>query len=120
MQFGFTVKPDMPDMPPQRIVALARQAEAAGFGYGWTFDSHVLWLEPYPLAHPDGHEHQEYAFGHLRHQSRRPRSDRDVEPVRHVEPGFRWANATWHRPRGQFPARDGQKAGFLRPSSKMP
>jgi probable F420-dependent oxidoreductase len=49
MQFGFTIKPDMPDMPPQRIVALARQAEAAGFAYGWTFDSHVLWLEPYPL-----------------------------------------------------------------------
>ena len=49
MQFGFTIKPDMPDMPPQRIVALARQAEAAGFGYGWIFDSHVLWLEPYPL-----------------------------------------------------------------------
>src|SRR3984885_7876993 len=49
MQFGFTVKPDMPDMPPQRIVALARQAEAAGFGYGWALGSHVLWLEPYPL-----------------------------------------------------------------------
>jgi probable F420-dependent oxidoreductase len=49
MQFGFTIKPDMPDMPPKRIVALARQAEAAGFDYGWTFDSHVLWLEPYPL-----------------------------------------------------------------------
>jgi probable F420-dependent oxidoreductase len=30
-------------------VALARQAEQAGFGYGWLFDSHVLWLEPYPL-----------------------------------------------------------------------
>jgi probable F420-dependent oxidoreductase len=30
-------------------VALARQAEQAGFGYGWLFDSHVLWLDPYPL-----------------------------------------------------------------------
>ncbi len=30
-------------------MALARQAEAAGFAYGWLFDSHVLWLEPYPL-----------------------------------------------------------------------
>jgi probable F420-dependent oxidoreductase len=46
MDFGITLKPDM---PPDRIVALTRQAEAAGFGYGWVFDSHVLWLEPYPL-----------------------------------------------------------------------
>jgi alkanesulfonate monooxygenase SsuD/methylene tetrahydromethanopterin reductase-like flavin-dependent oxidoreductase (luciferase family) len=36
-------------MTPNRAVALARQAEQAGFGYGWLFDSHVLWLEPYPL-----------------------------------------------------------------------
>jgi len=46
MQFGITIKPDM---PVERIVALTRQAEAAGFQYGWIFDSHVLWLEPYPL-----------------------------------------------------------------------
>src|SRR5258706_2157089 len=46
MQFGMTIKPDM---TVDRIVALTRQAEAAGFHYGWIFDSHVLWLEPYPL-----------------------------------------------------------------------
>ena len=46
MKFGFTIKPDM---AVERIVALTRQAEAAGFEYGWMFDSHVLWLEPYPL-----------------------------------------------------------------------
>jgi probable F420-dependent oxidoreductase len=46
MTFGITIKPDM---PVERIVALSRQAEAAGFQYGWIFDSHVLWLEPYPL-----------------------------------------------------------------------
>jgi probable F420-dependent oxidoreductase len=46
MQFGFTLKPDH---PIERIVALTRQAEAAGFTYGWVFDSHVLWKEPYPL-----------------------------------------------------------------------
>ena len=46
MQFGITIKPDM---PVDRIVALTRQAESAGFDYGWIFDSHVLWLEPYPL-----------------------------------------------------------------------
>ena len=46
MRFGITIKPDM---PVERIIALTRQAEASGFQYGWIFDSHVLWLEPYPL-----------------------------------------------------------------------
>ena len=46
MRFGITIKPDM---SVERIIALTRQAEAAGFQYGWIFDSHVLWLEPYPL-----------------------------------------------------------------------
>jgi probable F420-dependent oxidoreductase len=46
MEFAITFKPDMPH---QRIVALTQQAEAAGFDYGWIFDSHVLWQEPYPL-----------------------------------------------------------------------
>jgi probable F420-dependent oxidoreductase len=46
LTFGITLKPDM---TPQRVVALTRQAESAGFTYGWLFDSHVLWLEPYPL-----------------------------------------------------------------------
>src|SRR2546426_10732248 len=45
-EFAFTLKPDM---TPERIVALTQQAEAAGFSYGWIFDSHVLWQEPYPL-----------------------------------------------------------------------
>src|SRR5260370_3705327 len=46
MQFGITIKPDM---PVERIVRLTRQAEASRFEYGWIFDSHVLWLEPYPM-----------------------------------------------------------------------
>jgi probable F420-dependent oxidoreductase len=46
MQFGITLKPDI---SVERIVGLTSQAEAAGFEYGWIFDSHVLWKEPYPL-----------------------------------------------------------------------
>jgi len=46
MKFGITLKPDI---SVERIVALTQQAEAAGFEYGWIFDSHVLWKEPYPL-----------------------------------------------------------------------
>jgi probable F420-dependent oxidoreductase len=46
MKFGVTFKPDI---SIERIVNLTRQAEGAGFEYGWMFDSHVLWKEPYPL-----------------------------------------------------------------------
>jgi probable F420-dependent oxidoreductase len=46
MNFGFTLKPDH---SYQRAIALTQQAEEAGFGYGWLFDSHVLWRDPYPL-----------------------------------------------------------------------
>jgi probable F420-dependent oxidoreductase len=46
MQFGFTLKPEH---SIERTLALARQAEAAGFSHGWLFDSHVLWRDPYPL-----------------------------------------------------------------------
>jgi probable F420-dependent oxidoreductase len=46
MQFGITLKPDH---SLERTVDLTRRAEAAGFEYGWVFDSHVLWREPYVL-----------------------------------------------------------------------
>src|SRR5260370_18753947 len=46
MQFGITIKPDL---TIDRIVSLARQAESCGFTYGWIFDSHVIWMEPFPL-----------------------------------------------------------------------
>ena len=46
MQFGFTLKPEH---SATETVELARRAEAAGFDYGWLFDSHVLWRDPYPL-----------------------------------------------------------------------
>src|SRR5512132_3012942 len=46
MEFGFTLKPDVTF---ERAVSLARLAEQSGFMYGWIFDSHVLWKEPYVL-----------------------------------------------------------------------
>jgi probable F420-dependent oxidoreductase len=46
MEFGITIKPDI---TIDRIVSLTRQAESAGFTYGWIFDSHVIWMEPFPL-----------------------------------------------------------------------
>src|SRR2546428_6498652 len=46
MEFGFTLKPDH---SLERVASLTRLAESAGFTYGWLFDSHVLWKEPYVL-----------------------------------------------------------------------
>lgn len=35
--------------PAARVVDLAKRAETYGFGYVWTFDSHILWEEPYVI-----------------------------------------------------------------------
>lgn len=44
MDFAITFKGDI---SPERTVALAKQAEVAGFKYAWFFDSHVLWRDCY-------------------------------------------------------------------------
>ncbi len=46
MDFGFTLKPEH---GVERTISLTRQAEEGGFGYGWLFDSHILWADPYPI-----------------------------------------------------------------------
>jgi probable F420-dependent oxidoreductase len=46
MDFGFSLKAEFEF---DRTVELTRLAEAAGFGYGWLWDNHVLWREVYPL-----------------------------------------------------------------------
>jgi probable F420-dependent oxidoreductase len=45
MDFGITLKSDLDVF---REVKIAKQAEAAGFNYIWSFDSHVLWQECFP------------------------------------------------------------------------
>jgi probable F420-dependent oxidoreductase len=46
MDFGVVLQTD----PPAReVVRLMTEAEDLGFGYGWTFDSHVLWQEPFVI-----------------------------------------------------------------------
>jgi probable F420-dependent oxidoreductase len=37
------------DPPAWRVVDLAKRAEAYGFSHIWTFDSHILWQEPYVI-----------------------------------------------------------------------
>lgn len=46
MRFGVTV---LPDPPYQRLVDVIVKAERLGFDSGWTYDSPILWQEPYPL-----------------------------------------------------------------------
>jgi probable F420-dependent oxidoreductase len=44
MDFGVVLQNDP---PAARVIELARQAEVLGFSHVWTFDSHLLWEEPY-------------------------------------------------------------------------
>lgn len=46
MDFGVVLQTDP---PARRVVELAKMAEDLGFSHGWTFDSHVLWQEPYVI-----------------------------------------------------------------------
>src|SRR5919206_1399349 len=46
MDFGATLQPNP---PASRVVELARKAEDLGFSHAWTFDSHILWQEPYVI-----------------------------------------------------------------------
>jgi len=46
MEFGAVLQTNPPS---SRTIALAKLAEQHGFGYVWTFDSHLLWQEPYVI-----------------------------------------------------------------------
>jgi probable F420-dependent oxidoreductase len=46
MDFGLVLQTDP---PAAAVVERLREAEDRGFGYGWTFDSHVLWQEPFVI-----------------------------------------------------------------------
>lgn len=46
MDFGLVLQTDP---PASRVIDLMRRAEENGFRYGWTFDSAVLWQEPFVI-----------------------------------------------------------------------
>ncbi|CAA9455749.1 MAG: N5,N10-methylenetetrahydromethanopterin reductase-related protein, SCO6416-type [uncultured Rubrobacteraceae bacterium] len=46
MNFGVTFQTDP---PASRVIELTQRAERLGFDYAWTFDSHILWQEPYVI-----------------------------------------------------------------------
>ncbi|MER8119525.1 TIGR03842 family LLM class F420-dependent oxidoreductase [Streptomyces sp. NPDC094031] len=46
MDFGLVLQTDP---PASRVIDLMRRAERNGFSHGWTFDSAVLWQEPFVI-----------------------------------------------------------------------
>jgi len=46
VDFGLVLQTDP---PASAVVDTMRRAEQLGFSHGWTFDSHVLWQEPYVI-----------------------------------------------------------------------
>ena len=46
MEFGVVLQTNP---PAARVIELATRAEQLGFDYAWTFDSHILWEEPFVI-----------------------------------------------------------------------
>jgi len=62
LSFGVTV---LPDPPYARFLELIKLAEQHGFGYAWTYDSHVLWQESVPLLAVAARETSRIKMGHF-------------------------------------------------------
>ncbi|CAN5499390.1 TIGR03842 family LLM class F420-dependent oxidoreductase [soil metagenome] len=46
MDFGVTFQTNP---PASRVIEMTKMAESLGFTHAWTFDSHILWEEPYVI-----------------------------------------------------------------------
>jgi probable F420-dependent oxidoreductase len=62
LSFGVTV---LPDPPASRLVELMKLGEDNGFEIGWTYDSHVLWQDSFPLLTLAAQATSRMKFGHL-------------------------------------------------------
>jgi probable F420-dependent oxidoreductase len=62
MDFGVTI---LPDPPISRWLELIQLAERHGFGYAWTYDSHVLWQESVPMLAVAARETSTIRLGHF-------------------------------------------------------
>jgi len=61
LSFGVTV---LPDPPYRRFLELIKLAESHGFDHGWTYDSHILWHDAYPLLTLAAAETKSMMLGH--------------------------------------------------------
>ncbi len=62
LSFGVTV---LPDPPYTRMIELMQFAEAQGFEYAWTYDSHVLWQESMPTLAIAADRTSKIKLGHM-------------------------------------------------------
>src|ERR1700746_226298 len=62
MDFGVTV---LPDPAFSRWLEMSQLAERHGFGYAWTYDSHVLWQESVPMLAVAARETSTIKLGHF-------------------------------------------------------
>src|SRR5437588_12758559 len=62
LSFGVTV---LPDPPYSRMIELIQLAEQRGFEYAWTYDSHVLWQESFPVLALVAARTSQIKLGHM-------------------------------------------------------
>src|SRR6059058_5179112 len=62
LTFGVTV---LPDPPYTRLIELMQLAEGHGFEYAWTYDSHVLWQESFPVMALAADRTSKIKLGHM-------------------------------------------------------
>src|SRR5438045_8325299 len=62
LTFGVTV---LPDPPYSRMIELIQLAEQQGFEYAWTYDSHVLWQESFPVMALVADRTSKIKLGHM-------------------------------------------------------
>src|SRR5256885_13037716 len=62
LSFGVTV---LPDPPYTRLIELMQLAEQRGFEYAWTYDSHVLWQESFPVMALVADRTSKIRLGHM-------------------------------------------------------
>jgi probable F420-dependent oxidoreductase len=62
LSFGVTV---LPDPPYSRMIELIQLAEQQGFEYAWTYDSHVLWQESFPVMALVADRTSKIKLGHM-------------------------------------------------------
>ena len=101
MDFGVVFQSDP---PASRVVDLARAGRDAGFSYVWTFDTHLLWQEPFVIySQILGHDPRVMVGPMVTNPGTR---DWTViaSPVRHAERDVRQPHGLRHRPGRLGPA----------------
>ena len=107
MDFGVVLQTNP---PASRTVQLAKLAEAHGFNYVWTFDSHLLWQEPYVIYSAILAETKRVIVGPDGHQPGHAGLDGDGVRLRHAQRDVRQPHRLRHRPRRLGGARHQRQA----------